>query len=64
MIYDVLVHSLAPSYRKHNTRWVRGIQAASLSEASRIAVARHPQLGLTPTTMAAGWARWPQPKCN
>lgn len=62
MIYDVLVESLHPNYRRHITRWVRGIEANSLTEACRIAEARHPNLGLTPTITSMAWHVWPQPK--
>ena len=62
MIYDVLVQSLHRSYRRNTTRWVRGVRASSLSEACRTAEARHPNLGLTPTTTSMAWPLWPQPK--
>lgn len=62
MIYDVLVQSLHRSQLRNTTRWVRGVKANSLSEACRIAEARHPQLGVTPTTTSMAWPLWPQPK--
>lgn len=62
MIYDVLVKSLRRSYRSHAARWVRGIEASSLTEACRIAEARHPNLGITPTITSMAWPVWPQPK--
>lgn len=62
MIYDVQVKSLARSYRSLNTKWVRGIKASSLTEAIRVAEARHPNLGLTPTSASLAWYVWPQPK--
>lgn len=62
MVYDVLVVSLSRSYRAHNKRWVRGIRADSLSEASRKAEQLHPTLGLTPTTTSMAWPVHPQPK--
>lgn len=61
MIYDVLVVSLAASYRSTNRRWVRSVKADSLTEASRIAEARYPNLGLTPTATSMAWPVWPQP---
>jgi hypothetical protein len=62
MIYDVLVCSLRRSYRSHETKWVRGIKADSLTEAGNIACARYPRLGLTPTAVSMAWPVWPQPK--
>ena len=59
--YDVLVASLHRSYRKSVTKWVRGVRAESLTQACRIAEARYPNLGLTPTTTSMAWPRWPQP---
>lgn len=64
MIYDVLVQSLHPTLNKHNKAWVRNIEAPSLSAACRVAEARHPNLGVTPTTTSMGWALWPQPRSN
>lgn len=60
--YDVLVTSLHRSYRRNTTRWVRGIRAPSLGEACRMAQARHPNLGLTPTAVSMAWPVHPQPK--
>jgi hypothetical protein len=62
MVYDVLLTSLRRSYRSHALRWVRGIEAASLTQACRIAEARYPNLGITPTTTSMCWAQYPQPK--
>lgn len=62
MKYDVLVKSLRRSYRSHATRWVRMVEANTLSEACRIAEARYPNLGVTPTTTSMAWLVWPQPK--
>lgn len=53
--YDILLVSLHRTLNKHNLQWVRGIQAQSLTEASRIAVAMHPKLGVTPTEVSMGW---------
>jgi hypothetical protein len=64
VIYDVLVTSLRRSYRSHATKWVRGISANTLSEACRIAEARHPNLGITPTITSMAWPVWPQPPEN
>ena len=61
MIYDVLITSLAKSYRSRNQRWVRGIKASSLADASRQAEAKYPNLGLTPTATSMAWPVWPQP---
>jgi len=62
MTYDVLVESLHPRLNRHNTTWVRGIQAESLTEACKRAAEAHPNLGCTPTTVSAAWPVWPQPK--
>lgn len=63
MKYDVLVQSLGRTDGQGIvTRWVRNISANSLSEACRIAEARHPNLGLTPTTASMAWPLYPQPK--
>jgi hypothetical protein len=63
MVYDVLLQSLGRTARQGIvTRWVRGIRADSLGQACRIAVAKHPNLGLTPTSVSAAWPVWPQPK--
>jgi hypothetical protein len=62
VIYDVLLQSLARSYKRHVTLWVRGIEAASLTDACERAKNAHPDLGLTPTTVSAAWYVWPQPK--
>lgn len=64
MIYDVLVQSLSRSYRSLATRWVRGIEAKSLTEACELAKQRHPNLGITPTEVSMAWPLWPQPKGN
>lgn len=60
--YDVLVTSLHPSYRRNTTRWVRGIRAATLGAACRIAESRRPNLGLTPTKTSMAWPVHPQPR--
>jgi len=60
--YDVLVQSLHRKLNRHNTRWVRGILASSLTEACKKAEALHPNLGVTPTITSMAWAQWPQPK--
>lgn len=60
--YDVQVQSLRRSYRAHETRWVRGIKAATLVEACRKAEQTHPNLGITPTATSMAWLVWPQPK--
>lgn len=62
MIYDVLVKSLHRTLHKQNLRWVRNIEANSLTEACKIAEAKHPNLGCTPTETSMCWAQWPQPK--
>jgi hypothetical protein len=62
VIFDVLVTSLHRSYRRNTTRWVRGVKATDLVAACRQAEARHPALGLTPTTTSMAWPVWPQPK--
>lgn len=62
MKYDIYVVSLHRTLNKHVGRWVRNVEANTLSEASRIAEARHPNLGVTPTITSMGWALWPQPK--
>lgn len=62
MIYDVLVQSLSRSYRSHNQRWCRGIEADSLTQACKIAEAKHPDLGITPTVTTMAWPVHPQPK--
>jgi hypothetical protein len=61
VIYDVLVQSLGRGNWGNNQRWVRGVEANSLTEACRIAESRHPRLGLTPTTTSMAWPVWPQP---
>lgn len=62
MIYDIRVVSLHRSGRRNTTRWVRSVKAGSLTEACRIAEARHPNLGVTPTITSMAWPVWPQPK--
>ena len=63
MKYDVLVQSLGRTdIQGIVTRWVRNISANSLSEACRIAEARHPNLGRTPTATSMAWPVYPQPK--
>lgn len=64
MVYDVLLVSLHPSYRKNTTRWVRGIEAPDIVTACRFAESRYPRLGLTPTETSMAWPVWPQPKGN
>ena len=59
-VYDVLLVSLHKSCRRHTTRWVRNIRAESLMKACDFAVARHPNLGLTPTTVSMAWPKFPQ----
>ncbi len=61
MTYVALVQSLHPSLNRHNTAWVRGIQAKSLTEACKRATEAHPNLGCTPTTVSMAWPVWPQP---
>jgi hypothetical protein len=62
MRYDVLVVSLHRTLNRNTQRWVRGVKATSLSEACRIAEARYPDLGVTPTIASMAWPQWPQPK--
>ena len=61
-VYDVLVMSLHHRMHRNVTRWERGVRAASLTEACRIAEQRHPNLGITPTATSMAWYVWPQPK--
>jgi hypothetical protein len=60
--YVVLLTSLRPSYRGHNTVWVRGIHAPTLAQACEQAKAKHPNLGITPTAVSMAWPLHPQPK--
>ena len=53
--YDILLKSLRHTYRTVNLKWVRGIKATSLAEASAIAIKQNPNLGITPTTVSMGW---------
>jgi hypothetical protein len=53
--YDILLKSLRHTYRTVNLKWVRGIKATSLAEASAIAIQQNPNLGITPTTVSMGW---------
>jgi len=53
--YDILVSSLSRSANSITEKWCRGIKANSLTEASKIACDRYPNLGVTPTTMSMGW---------
>lgn len=59
-VYDVLLVSLHKSYRRNTTMWVRNIRAESLTKACDFAVARHPNLGLTPTAVSMAWPKFPQ----
>ena len=59
-VYDVLLHSLHHKMNKINTKWVRGVTANGTTEASAKAVALHPNLGITPTTVSMIWPVWPQ----
>lgn len=62
MLYDVLLVGLCNHKSpKRITRWVRNIQADSLTEASEKAIQMHPVLGCTPTQVSMAWSIYPQP---
>jgi hypothetical protein len=57
MVYDVLLVGLS-NYKtaKRITRWVRGIHATSLTEASQKAIQLHPAIGCIPSPSLHGLA--------
>ena len=56
--YVVFVQSLHRSLDRNVTRREE-VRAKSATEACRIAVARNPTLGLTPTQVSMFWPVWP-----
>lgn len=62
MVYDVLLVGLS-NYKtaKRITRWVRGIHATSLTEASQKAIQLHPVIGCIPSQVSMAWPTYPQP---
>lgn len=64
-MYDVLLIGLSKGKRCYQiTRWVRGIQANSLTEASNKALHLHPITGCTPSQVSMTWEVYPQPRGN
>lgn len=62
MIYDVLLVGFIDGRRPRRvTRWVRGIHADSLTEASDKAIQKFPHLGCVPSEVSMAWPVWPQP---
>lgn len=62
MLYDVLLVGLCThKTTKRITRWVRSIQANSLTEASDKAIQMHPVLGCIPSQVSMAWPIYPQP---
>ena len=53
--YDILLVSLNRRGTSNVTKWVRGLKANSLTQASDIAIAMYPSLGITPTQVSMGW---------
>lgn len=53
--YDILLVSLNRQGTSNVTKWVRGLRANSLTQASDMAIAMHPSLGTTPTQVSMGW---------
>ena len=53
--YDILLVSLNRQGTSNVTKWVRGLRANSLTQASDMAIAMHPSLVTTPTQVSMGW---------